>query len=128
MACFFLVVAYVPVIGADAKRGPTSQSSPRQAISASANWPIPGRPGVSQLADDKQQDEDYGGGMHLRLGDRRQRDWLVSGVLIAASLLEISLGPGTVNQQVLAALFGTAVCATVAFRQRYPATAGIAAQ
>ena len=66
--------------------------------------------------------------MHLRLGDKRQRDWLVAAVLAVASLLELSLGPGPVHQQVLGSVFATAICATVAFRQRYPATAGIAAQ
>ena len=44
------------------------------------------------------------------------------------SLLQISLGPGPVHPQVLGSLFATAVCATVAFRQRYPATAGMTAQ
>jgi signal transduction histidine kinase len=128
MAFFFLVVAYVPVIGADARRGPASPSSPGRAIFTSGDWPMPGWLGVSQLADDKQQNEDYVDGMHLRLGDRRQRDRLVACVLVVASLLEISVGPGAVHQQVLAALFATAICATVAFRQRFPATAGIAAQ
>ena len=66
--------------------------------------------------------------MHLRLGDKRQRDWLVAAVLAAASLLQISLGSGPVHQQVLGSLFATAICATVAFRQRYPATAGVVAQ
>ena len=32
--------------------------------------------------------------MHLRLGDKRQRDWMVAAVLAAASLLQLSLGPG----------------------------------
>ncbi len=66
--------------------------------------------------------------MYLRFGDKRQRDWLVAVVLAAASLLQLSLGPGTARQQALASLFATAICATVAFRQRYPATAGVAAQ
>jgi signal transduction histidine kinase len=70
--------------------------------------------------------------MHLRLGDKlrdkRQRDWVVAGVLAAASLLQLSLGPGPIHAQVLGSLFATAVCATVAFRQLYPTTAGVAAQ
>jgi signal transduction histidine kinase len=66
--------------------------------------------------------------MQLRLGDKRQRDWLVAGVLVAASLLELSLGPGAFRQQVLGSVFATAICATVAFRQRYPAAAGVTAQ
>jgi len=70
----------------------------------------------------------YRDGMHLRLGDRRQRDVLVAGILIAASLLQIWLGPSAVRQQVLGSVFATAICATVAFRQRYPATAGVTAQ
>ncbi len=66
--------------------------------------------------------------MDLRFGGKRQRDWIVAGVLTAASLLELSLGPGTIRQQFLGSLFATAICATVAFRQRYPATAGVTAQ
>jgi len=66
--------------------------------------------------------------MHLRLGDKRQRDWLVAGVLAVASLVQLSLGPGPVRAQVLGSVFATAVCATVAFRQRYPTTAGVTAQ
>ncbi len=66
--------------------------------------------------------------MHLRLGDRRQRDWLVAGVLAAASLLQIWLGSGAVRQKVLGSVFAAAVCATVVVRQRYPAIAGMAAQ
>jgi len=42
--------------------------------------------------------------------------------------LDFTSTPGTIGQQVLGALFATAICATVAFRQRYPATAGVAAQ
>ena len=64
----------------------------------------------------------------LRLSDKRQRDWIVAAVLAAASLLELSLGSGPVRQQLVGSLFATAICATVAFRQRYPATAGVAAQ
>jgi len=71
---------------------------------------------------------DYGDGMHLRLGDRRQRDWLVAAALAGASLLQVSLGPGSVREQLLGSVFATAICATVAFRQRYPATAGVTAQ
>ena len=66
--------------------------------------------------------------MHLRLSDKRQRDWVVAAVLAVASLLQISLGPGPVHQQALGALFAVATCATVGFRQRYPATAGMTAQ
>ena len=66
--------------------------------------------------------------MHLRLSDKRQRDWIVAAVLAAASLLQISLTPGPVGQQALGALFAVATCATVAFRQRYPASAGVTAQ
>ena len=70
--------------------------------------------------------------MHLRLADklrdRRQRDWLVAGVLAVASLLQLSLGPGPVHAQILGSLFATAICATVAFRQRYPTIAGVTAQ
>ena len=66
--------------------------------------------------------------MHLRLSDKRQRDWIVAAVLAAASLLQILLTPGPAGQQALGALFAVATCATVAFRQRYPATAGVTAQ
>lgn len=73
--------------------------------------------------------------MHLRLRplwqglrDKRQRDWLVAGVLAAVSLLQLSLEQGPIHAQVLGSVFATAVCATVAFRQRYPTTAGVAAQ
>ncbi len=97
-------------------------------IFASGSRLIFGRRGVIRLADDKRAGREYGDGMHLRLGDRRQRDWLVAGVLAAASLLQLSLGPGTVHQQVLGSVFATGICATVAFRQRYPASAGVAAQ
>jgi signal transduction histidine kinase len=80
------------------------------------------------LADDKQVRRVYRDGMGLRLSDKRQRDWIVAAVLTVASLLQIWLGPGPVHQQALGALFATAACATVAFRQRYPATAGVTAQ
>src|SRR6185437_4395033 len=66
--------------------------------------------------------------MHLRLSDKRQRDWIVAAVLAAASLLQVSLTPAPVGQQALAALFAVATCATVAFRQRYPTTGGVTAQ
>jgi signal transduction histidine kinase len=66
--------------------------------------------------------------MRLRLSDKRQRDWIVAAVLAVASVLQISLGSGPVHQQVLGALFAVATCATVGFRQRYPATAGMTAQ
>jgi Bacterial regulatory proteins, luxR family len=80
------------------------------------------------LADDNQRSQDYRDGMHLRLSDKRQRDWIVAAVLAAASLLQISLTPGPVSQQALGALFAVATCVTVAFRQRYPATAGVTAR
>jgi signal transduction histidine kinase len=80
------------------------------------------------LADDKPRRRDYRDGMHLRLSDKRQRDWVVAAILAAASLLQISLTPGPVRQQVLGSIFAVATCATVAFRQRYPATAGVTAQ
>jgi hypothetical protein len=80
------------------------------------------------LADDNRPGRDYRDGMRLRLSDKRQRDWIVAAVLAVASLLQISLGPGPVHQQVLGALFAVATCATVGFRQRYPATAGMTAQ
>ncbi len=51
---------------------------------------------------------------------------VVQGVLTQE--LDFTSTPGTIGQQVLGALFATAICATVAFRQRYPATAGVAAQ
>jgi signal transduction histidine kinase len=66
--------------------------------------------------------------MRLRLSDKRQRDWIVAAVLAVASLLQISLGSGPVHQQALGALFAVVTCATVGFRQRYPATAGMTAQ
>ena len=66
--------------------------------------------------------------MRLRLSDKRQRDWIVAAVLAVASLLQISLGPGPVHQQALGALFAVTTCATVGFRQRYPAAAGMTAQ
>ena len=86
------------------------------------------RRGLIRLADDNQVSRDYRGGMHLRLSDKRQRDWIVAAVLAVASLLQISLTPGPAGQQALGALFAVATCATVAFRQRYPATAGVTAQ
>jgi signal transduction histidine kinase len=125
---YFLFTGGVRDIAADARRERALRSSPGRAIFASGNWPISGRLGVSRLADDKQPDEDYVDGMHLRFGDKRQRDWLVAAVLVAASLLEVSLEPSAIRQQILGSVFATAICATVAFRQRYPATAGIAAQ
>jgi signal transduction histidine kinase len=115
-------------IAVDAKRGQPSRSSTRRAIFASGSRPISGQYRIIRLADDKGSGPDYGDGMYLRLGDRRQRDWLVAGILAAASLLQLSLGRGAVHQQVLGSLFATAICATVAFRQQYPATAGVAAQ
>ena len=84
--------------------------------------------GLIQLADDNRLSWDYRDGMHLRLSDKRQRDWIVAAVLAAASLLQVSLTPAPPGQQALAALFAVATCATVAFRQRYPATAGVTAQ
>ena len=66
--------------------------------------------------------------MRQWLRDKRQRDLIVAAVLATASLLQLALGPGPVHAQVLGSLFATAVCATVAFRQRYPASAGMAAQ
>jgi signal transduction histidine kinase len=80
------------------------------------------------LADDKRPRQAYGDGMDLLLRDRRRRDWLVAGVLAVASLVQLWLGPGPVHAQVLGSLFAVAVCATVAFRQRYPTTAGVTAQ
>jgi signal transduction histidine kinase len=115
-------------IAVDAKRGRASGSSTRRTIFASASRPISGQHRLIRLADDTGAGRDYGDAMHLRLGDKRQRDWLVAGILAAASLLQLSLGPGAVHQQVLGSLLATAVCATVAFRQRYPAAAGVAAQ
>ena len=84
--------------------------------------------GLIRLADDNRLSWDYRDGMHLRLSDKRQRDWIVAAVLAAASLLQISLTPRPVGQQALAALIAVATCATVASRQRYPATAGVTAQ
>jgi len=66
--------------------------------------------------------------MRQWLRGRRQRDWIVAAVLAVASLLQISLTAGPVRQQAAGALFAVATCATVGFRQRYPATAGVAAQ
>jgi signal transduction histidine kinase len=95
---------------------------------ASDSRPIFPRGGLSQLADDNRAGWDYRDGMRLRLSDKRQRDWIVAAVLTVASLLQISLGPGPVHQQALGALFAVVTCATVGFRQRYPATAGMTAQ
>jgi hypothetical protein len=80
------------------------------------------------LADDKRPRQAYGDGMDLLFSDRRRRDWLLAGVLTVASLVQLWLGPGPVHAQVLSSLFATAVCVTVAFRQRYPTTAGVTAQ
>ena len=66
--------------------------------------------------------------MHLRLSDKRQRDWLLAGILTAVSLLQLSLGSGALHQKVLGSLFAIVICATVAFRQRYPTSAGLTAQ
>jgi signal transduction histidine kinase len=81
-----------------------------------------------QLADDNQVSRVYRDGMRQWLRDRQQRDWIIAAVLAGASLLQISLTPGPAGRQALGALFATAICATVAFRQRYPAIAGVAAQ
>jgi signal transduction histidine kinase len=70
----------------------------------------------------------YRDGVHLSLSDKRQRDWLVAVVLGALSLLQISLGPGTVSQQLLGSAFAVVTCATVAVRQAYPTAAGVTAQ
>jgi signal transduction histidine kinase len=70
----------------------------------------------------------YRDGVHLSLADKRQRDWLVAVVLGAASLLQISLSPGTVSQQLLGSAFAVVTCATVAVRQAYPTAAGVTAQ
>jgi signal transduction histidine kinase len=64
----------------------------------------------------------------LRLSDRRQRDWLVSGVLAGASLLQLWLVSAPLGQRAVGSVFAVAICATVAFRQRFPASAGVAAQ
>jgi hypothetical protein len=53
---------------------------------------------------------------------------VVAGILAAASLIQVSLTPAPLRQQVLASVIAVATCATVAFRQRYPATAGVTAQ
>ncbi len=70
----------------------------------------------------------YRDGVHLSLSDKRQRDWLLAGVLGAASLLQLWISPGSVRQQLLGSAFAVVICATVAFRQRYPAMAGVTAQ
>jgi signal transduction histidine kinase len=80
------------------------------------------------LADDNQVSRVYRDGMRRWLRDKRQRDWIVAAVLAAASLLQLSLTPGPVHQRVLGALFAVVACATVGFRQRYPAAAGVTAQ
>ena len=139
-------------IAVDAKRGRVQRSSTNGAIFGSASRPISAGRGVIRLTDDKPPGRVYRDGMHLRqrdkgqrdkgqrdkgqrdkgqrdkLRDKGQRDWLVAGVLAAASLLQLSLGPGPVHAQVLGSLFATAICATVAFRQRYPTIAGVTAQ
>ena len=67
-------------------------------------------------------------GVHFGLRDPQQRDWLVAGLLFAASQLQIWLAGGSGQRPLIGALFATGVCATVVFRRQYPATAGIAAQ
>jgi len=117
-------------IAVDARRGQARRSSTKRAIFGPASRPIfPGH-GVIRLADDKRSGQAYRDGMHLgdKLRDKRQRDWLVAGVLAAASLVQLSLSPAPIHAQVLGSLFATAVCATVVFRQRYPTLAGVAAQ
>jgi hypothetical protein len=52
------------------------------------------RRGLIRLADDNRLSWDYRDGMHLRLSDKRQRDWIVAAVLAAVSLLQVSLTPG----------------------------------
>jgi signal transduction histidine kinase len=99
-----------------------------RAIFRSVSRPSSAGRAVIRLADDKRHRRAYRCGMDLRLRDKQQRDWLVAGVLAAASLLQLWLGPGPVHAQVLGSLFATAVCATVVFRQRYPTVAGMAAQ
>src|ERR1700692_4881661 len=73
-------------IAIDARRGQAPRSSTRRSIFGSGSRPIFRVRGLSRLADDKRPGRDYLGGMHLRFGDKRQRDWLVAGVLAAASL------------------------------------------
>jgi signal transduction histidine kinase len=66
--------------------------------------------------------------VHLRLRDPRQRDWLLAGLLTAASLLQIFLAGGAGHHPWRGALFATAVSAAVAVRRQYPTTVGVGAQ
>lgn len=66
--------------------------------------------------------------MRIWLSDPRQRDWLLAGLLIAATQLQIWLADGAGPHPLIPAAFATATCVTVAFRRQYPATAGIVAQ
>jgi signal transduction histidine kinase len=102
---------------------------------ASDSRPISAGHGVIRLADDKRPGRAYRDGMHLRLRpavtglrDKQHRDWIVAAVLAAASLLQLSLTRESLHAQVLGSVSATAVCTTVAFRQRYPTIAGVAAQ
>jgi len=128
MGCGVSGLPYGADIAIDARRGQPPGSSTSRPIFWSGSRPIFRRRGLIRLADDKQVSGDYRDGMRLRLSDKRQRDWIVAAVLAVASLLQISLTPGPVRQQALGALFAVATCATVGFRQRYPATAGVTAQ
>jgi signal transduction histidine kinase len=67
-------------------------------------------------------------GVHIGLSDPRHRDWLLAGLLVVLSDLQIWLAGGAGHHAWRGALFATAVSASVAFRRRYPATAGVVAQ
>ena len=66
--------------------------------------------------------------MHIGLSDPRHRDWLLAGLLVVLSNLQIWLAGGAGHHAWRGALFATAVSASVAFRRQYPATVGVVAQ
>jgi signal transduction histidine kinase len=62
------------------------------------------------------------------LGDKRHRDWLLAALLGAESLAQLWLSHGTYSHRLFGSAFAGVICATVAFRRRYPAAAGVLAQ
>jgi signal transduction histidine kinase len=97
-------------------------------IFASAGRLSAGGAGIIQLADDMRRAPVYLCGVHLRLSDPSHRDWLLAGLLVVLSDLQIWLAGGAGHHAWRGALFATAVSAAVGCRRQYPATVGIGAQ
>ncbi len=97
-------------------------------ILVSAGRLISGGGVVIRLAGDMRRSANYVCGVHIGLSDPRHRDWLLAGLLVVLSDLQIWLAGGAGHHAWRGALFATAVSASVAFRRQYPATVGIFAQ